>query len=128
MAGGKETPRQKMISLMYLVLMALLALNVTKEVLNAFVAIEENVQKGSMLQFERGETSIRELKEALADVNPIKVKKVKYYLDVISKIDDETAKQIEEIDNLKIDLLSKSGEEIIPIKSHYKFSLMAFES
>ena len=128
MAGGKETPRQKMISLMYLVLMALLALNVTKEVLNAFVAIEENVQKWSMLQFERGETSIRELKEALADVNPIKVKKVKYYLDVISKIDDETAKQIEEIDNLKIDLLSKSGEEIIPIKSHYKFSLMAFES
>jgi len=45
---------------MYLVLIALLALNVTKEVLNAFVAIEENVQKGSMLQFERGETSIRE--------------------------------------------------------------------
>lgn len=117
MAGGKETPRQKMISLMYLVLMALLALNVTKEVLNAFVAIEENVQKGSMLQFERGETSIRELKEALADVNPIKVKKVKYYLEIISKIDNETAKQIEEIDNLKIDLLSKSGEEVLSVKN-----------
>ena len=29
MAGGKETPRQKMISMMYLVLTALLALNVS---------------------------------------------------------------------------------------------------
>lgn len=37
MAGGKETPRQKMIGIMYLVLMTLLALNVSKEILNAFV-------------------------------------------------------------------------------------------
>ena len=37
MGGGKETPRQKMIGLMYLVLMALLAMNVSKEIINAFV-------------------------------------------------------------------------------------------
>lgn len=37
MAGGKETPRQKMIGMMYLVLTALLALNVSKEIINAFV-------------------------------------------------------------------------------------------
>lgn len=37
MAGGKETPRQKMIGIMYLVLMTLLALNVSKEIINAFV-------------------------------------------------------------------------------------------
>ncbi|MCB0737444.1 MAG: hypothetical protein KDC92_08015 [Bacteroidetes bacterium] len=36
MAGGKETPRQKMIGMMYLVLTALLALNVSAEVLQAF--------------------------------------------------------------------------------------------
>ena len=45
MAGGKETPRQKMIGMMYLVLTALLALNVSKSVLDAFCAIEENTQK-----------------------------------------------------------------------------------
>lgn len=39
MAGGKETPRQKMIGMMYLVLLALLAMNVTKSVLNSFVII-----------------------------------------------------------------------------------------
>ncbi|MEN9699987.1 MAG: hypothetical protein RLZZ301_1185, partial [Bacteroidota bacterium] len=43
MAGGKETPRQKMIGMMYLVLTALLALNVSKQILDAFVAIEDNI-------------------------------------------------------------------------------------
>jgi gliding motility-associated protein GldM len=40
MAGGKLSPRQKMIGMMYLVLTALLALNVSKEIINAFVVIE----------------------------------------------------------------------------------------
>lgn len=44
MAGGKLSPRQKMINMMYLVLTALLALNVTKEVINAFVTINESVE------------------------------------------------------------------------------------
>ncbi|RMG78960.1 MAG: gliding motility protein GldM [Bacteroidetes bacterium] len=43
MAGGKETPRQKMIGLMYLVLMALLAMNVSKSVLNAFIVINDGL-------------------------------------------------------------------------------------
>lgn len=44
MAGGKETPRQKMIGMMYLVLTALLALNVSKEILNSFVLINESLE------------------------------------------------------------------------------------
>lgn len=43
MAGGKETPRQKMIGMMYLVLMALLALNVSRQVLNAFVVVNKGL-------------------------------------------------------------------------------------
>ncbi|MDD4141371.1 MAG: gliding motility protein GldM [Bacteroidales bacterium] len=43
MAGYKETPRQKMISMMYLVLTAMLALNVSVEVLQAFVIVNESV-------------------------------------------------------------------------------------
>jgi gliding motility-associated protein GldM len=39
MAGGKQSPRDKMIGMMYLVLLALLAMNVTKSVLNSFVVI-----------------------------------------------------------------------------------------
>ena len=44
MAGGKETPRQKMIGMMYLVLTALLALNISKEVLNGFVKVETSLR------------------------------------------------------------------------------------
>jgi gliding motility-associated protein GldM len=44
MAGGKETPRQKMIGMMYLVLTALLALNVSKEILDAFITINNGLQ------------------------------------------------------------------------------------
>lgn len=44
MAGYKETPRQKMIAMMYLVLTALLALNVSKEMLNAFLVVNESVE------------------------------------------------------------------------------------
>ena len=45
MAGGKETPRQKMIGMMYLVLTALLALNVSKDILYAFVVVNDGLEK-----------------------------------------------------------------------------------
>ena len=43
MAGGKETPRQKMIGMMYLVLTALLALQVSSAVLEKFAIINETM-------------------------------------------------------------------------------------
>ena len=47
MAGGKLSPRQKMINMMYLVLTALLALNVSKEVLNSFFEVNLSILKTS---------------------------------------------------------------------------------
>lgn len=47
MAGGKETPRQKMIGMMYLVLTALLALNVAKEIVAAFVTLNDKLELSS---------------------------------------------------------------------------------
>jgi len=47
MAGGKVSPRQKMINMMYLVLTALLALNVTKEILLAFTVIDNSLKKST---------------------------------------------------------------------------------
>ncbi|TRX42206.1 type IX secretion system motor protein PorM/GldM [Flavobacterium restrictum] len=44
MAGGKLTPRQKMINLMYLVFIAMLALNVSKEVMSAFGLMNEKFE------------------------------------------------------------------------------------
>lgn len=44
MAGGKETARQKMINIMYLVLLAMLALNVSDTILNAFKNINDSLE------------------------------------------------------------------------------------
>ena len=44
MAGGKETARQKMINIMYLVLLAMLALNVSETILNAFKNINDSLE------------------------------------------------------------------------------------
>ena len=50
MASGKQTPRQKMINMMYLVLTALLALNVSKEILDSFVTVNNGLEttKGTL--------------------------------------------------------------------------------
>jgi gliding motility-associated protein GldM len=47
MAGGKLTPRQKMINLMYLVFIAMLALNMSKEVLSAFGLMNEKFENSN---------------------------------------------------------------------------------
>ena len=45
MSGGKETPRQKMIGMMYLVLTALLALNVSSAVLEKFAILNTGLEE-----------------------------------------------------------------------------------
>ncbi|MFP5438452.1 MAG: gliding motility protein GldM [Bacteroidia bacterium] len=47
MAGGKQTPRQKMVNLMYLVFIAMMALNMSKEVLSAFGLMNEKFEKSN---------------------------------------------------------------------------------
>ncbi len=59
MGGGKETPRQKMVGLMYLVLMALLAMNVSKEIINAFVTLNNKLES-SIEQVESFNTGLSE--------------------------------------------------------------------
>ncbi len=45
MAGGKQTPRQKLIGLMYLIFLALMALNVSVEVLDSFPLINRGIEE-----------------------------------------------------------------------------------
>jgi gliding motility-associated protein GldM len=49
MSKSKLSPRQKMISMMYLVLTAMLAMNLSKEVLNAFVVVNEGIENSNEL-------------------------------------------------------------------------------
>jgi gliding motility-associated protein GldM len=61
MAGGKETPRQKMIGMMYLVLTALLAMNISKDVLNAFLQINRSQMKTSEILDSKAKASLAAL-------------------------------------------------------------------
>jgi len=56
MASGTESPRQKMINLMYLVFIAMLALNMSKEVLSAFGMITEQTENNTELLESRVES------------------------------------------------------------------------
>jgi gliding motility-associated protein GldM len=49
MAGGKLSPRQKMINMMYLVLTAMLALNVSAEILNAFKTVNGSINNSNLM-------------------------------------------------------------------------------
>ena len=121
MAGGKETPRQKMIGMMYLVLTALLALNVSKQILDAFVAIEENIQRGSITQLERGNAAksalIEEISSTAKDESGrAKIIKIKKYLGMIEKIDKEAGSLIKYIVEIKIEVMEKSNEDVKTVK------------
>ncbi|WP_438966248.1 gliding motility protein GldM [Flavobacterium sp.] len=55
MAGGKLTPRQKMINLMYLVFIAMLAMNMSKEVLSAFGLMNEKFEAANQSSISNNE-------------------------------------------------------------------------
>lgn len=120
MAGGKETPRQKMIGMMYLVLTALLALNVSKTILDAFVAIEENTQKSNGMQVDRGSEFISDISDEIASTNgkenAEKLRKLKKVMKQMKAVDQLSASLIREIDQVKMELLRESGEEVAKIK------------
>ncbi|MFT5778238.1 MAG: gliding motility-associated protein GldM [Crocinitomicaceae bacterium] len=112
MAGAKETPRQRMIGMMYIVLTAMLALNVSSSILDAFVAIEENIQKANLTELFRGDERRQELQEVILDTsNPLKVKKAKLLEKAIRDIDAMTEKRIRMIDGLKLEILNACGED-----------------
>jgi gliding motility-associated protein GldM len=58
MAGGNETPRQKMIGMMYLVLTALLALNVSTTVLDKFAFINKSLEEANSETASRNQQTV----------------------------------------------------------------------
>ena len=75
MGGAKncpETPRQKMISMMYLVLTAMLALNVSAAILNGYAAVDDSLHATIETMNEGNNTAYMQFKAAL-DQNPEKV-------------------------------------------------------
>ena len=73
MAGGKQTPRQKMINLMYLVFIAMLALNMTKEVLSAFGSINEKLDRANISYVSKNNAALKVLSDKAGENAKFKV-------------------------------------------------------
>ncbi len=68
---GRMSPRQKMINLMYIVLTAMLALNVSSDVLNGFQQVQDGLSRSNETVTERNTTLLAQL-EAFNEKNPEK--------------------------------------------------------
>jgi gliding motility-associated protein GldM len=71
MAHERLSPRQKMIGMMYLVLTAMLALNVSKEAVKAFMKVEEGLSK-TVKNYEAKNKEIYDLFEQKYAENPVR--------------------------------------------------------
>jgi len=71
MSKGKETPRQKMIGMMYLILTAMLALNVSKEAVEAFRKVDMSLTKTTANYIKKNDITYAAFDAAAAE-NPEK--------------------------------------------------------
>jgi len=67
MAGGKLTPRQKMVNLMYLVFVAMLAMNMSKEVLSAFGILNDKITESNGIAEARNQSAFDQLAQKAED-------------------------------------------------------------
>ena len=109
MAGGKETPRQKMIGMMYLVLTALLALNVSKQILDAFVTIEDKLMINTTNFDRQNQFMYNDLERAMAD--PDQKKKVQYWHGKAENVRLIADKEYNYIDSVKLALIEMTEGE-----------------
>ncbi|MCE2937380.1 MAG: gliding motility protein GldM [Cyclobacteriaceae bacterium] len=109
MAGGKETPRQKMIGMMYLVLTALLALNVSNAVLEKFAIIDETL---ITLIREGGEKNENKLKAVLGSTST--EPKVLEAKAKAQKVRDLTKEAVAYLDDLKAKMKVEADGKVIP--------------
>jgi gliding motility-associated protein GldM len=153
MAGGKLTPRQKMINLMYLVFIAMLAMNVSKEVISGFGLMNEKFESSNVNSKQTNEQMLTALDTkaaeakgefATAAVTAHKVKTItdNFYNYIASlkeqatkgyKVDTETGKlpyeEMDKGDNIDDwftgEGYGKKGNEIITTINQYKADIKA---
>lgn len=109
MALPKE-PRQKMINLMYLVLTALLALNVSSEILNAFKTVDTSLQASSANIASANSTIYKSLTDKLNDAKTAEQAKIwAPKADAAKKLSEGLYNYIE---SLKTDLKKESDLKV----------------
>ena len=108
MASGKQTPRQKMINMMYLVLTALLALNVSKEVLNSFFEVNKGIERTTSNFHSKNGDTYSAFDNAVIN-NPEKYQGVR---DKAYSIKNKADALIDSLQRMKYDLVLATDQEV----------------
>ena len=119
MALPKE-PRQKMINLMYLVLTALLALNVSAEILNAFKTVNNSLETTNSVVGQSTGTYLASLQSKLTE--PESRIKAQQWYPIAEKAQQFSTQTYNSIQQLKDSLMRATGFN--PAKNHdssYKY-------
>lgn len=103
MSGAKETPRQKMIGMMYLVYTALLAMNVSKDILDAFDTVNQGVQTTNITL----SNQINQKYAAFEEQYGLDKEKVGPYWEQAQALREEATELINYVETLKWDLVKK---------------------
>ena len=117
MSGGNcpETPRQKMIGMMYLFLTAMLALNVSGELLKAFVLVDESIQQ-STGTVEKKNRSLYDTFANDANMNPRAAEKYS----IADSIRNRADKFVDFITDLKWELVRSVDDSEEATLTNYK--------
>ncbi len=113
-----ETPRQKMINMMYLVLLAMMALNVASEVLDAFRVVDSSLIQTFKSVDKKNNQYYADFAHAYAE-NPQRVKEWK---DKSDRVQAETDSLINKITRLKEELVLKSGGTNLSLDANAKLN------
>lgn len=109
MAGGKVSARQKMINMMYLVLTALLALNVSKEIIKAFNLIENSLDNSTKNIVQKNTAVLGGLVKTAAE-NKAAAAAVSY----CNQVQGISKSLIDRLNAIKNELLLRSGDQKDP--------------
>ena len=107
MSGAKETPRQKMIGMMYLVYTALLAMNVSKDILDALDTVNTGVQETNITLMQQISQRYTTFEEQYA----LDQEKVGPYWEEAQQLRDKSTEMINYLEAMKWDLVSQIEEK-----------------
>ena len=120
MAGGKLSARQKMINLMYLVFIAMIAMNMSKEVLSAFGLMDEKFDEANAVTNDMNDKLLANL-EVKAEEKPAEFALAADKAKQISAVSDEFFKYL---GSLKAEIIREGDYEIDPETGKLPFQAM----
>lgn len=110
MAASKD-PRQLMINIMYLVLLALLALNVAGEILNAFKILDDSIKTSNLVITDKNKILMSQFDQEIKAQGEFKVRP---YKDKAVALQERSEKLLKKLDALKEEIINGSDPKPNP--------------